>query len=136
MKRLLRVLAWLLGLAILAVLGVGLAAYITLRASLPQVEGRLALKGLSAPVEVGRDPGGVVRIRAQTLRDLLFAQGFVHAQERLWQMEFQRRVGQGRLSEVMGEATLAQDRFLRTFGFYRAAQGAYERLYPEEKEAV
>ncbi|WP_243090681.1 penicillin acylase family protein [Thermus neutrinimicus] len=136
MKRLLRVLAWLLGLAILAVLGVGLAAYITLRASLPQVEGRLALKGLSAPVEVGRDPGGVVRIRAQTLRDLLFAQGFVHAQERLWQMEFQRRVGQGRLSEVLGEATLAQDRFLRTFGFYRAAQGAYERLYPEEKEAV
>lgn len=136
MKRLLRVFAWLLGLAILAVLGVVLAAYVTLRASLPQVEGRVALKGLSAPVEVGRDGSGVVRIRAQTLKDLLFAQGFVHAQERLWQMEFQRRVGQGRLSEVLGEATRAQDRFLRTWGFYRAAKSAYERLYPEEKEAV
>lgn len=136
MKRLLRVFAWLLGLAILAVLGVVLAAYVTLRASLPQVEGRMALKGLSAPVEVGRDGSGVVRIRAQTLKDLLFAQGFVHAQERLWQMEFQRRVGQGRLSEVLGEATLAQDRFLRTWGFYQAAKSAYERLYPEEKEAV
>ncbi|RTH05886.1 ATP-dependent protease [Thermus scotoductus] len=136
MKRLLRVFAWLLGLAILAVLGVVLAAYVTLRASLPQEEGRMALKGLSAPVEVGRDGSGVVRIRAQTLKDLLFAQGFVHAQERLWQMEFQRRVGQGRLSEVLGEATLAQDRFLRTWGFYQAAKSAYERLYPEEKEAV
>ncbi|MFM9421025.1 penicillin acylase family protein [Thermus scotoductus] len=136
MKRLLRVFAWLLGLAILAVLGVVLAAYVTLRASLPQVEGRMVLKGLSAPVEVGRDARGVVRIRAQTLKDLLFAQGFVHAQERLWQMEFQRRVGQGRLSEVLGEATRAQDRFLRTWGFYQAAKSAYERLYPEEKEAV
>ncbi|GAA6750305.1 penicillin acylase family protein [Thermus antranikianii] len=136
MKRLLRVFAWLLGLAILAALGVVLAAYATLRASLPQVEGRMVLKGLSAPVEVGRDARGVVRIRAQTLKDLLFAQGFVHAQERLWQMEFQRRVGQGRLSEVLGEATRAQDRFLRTWGFYRAAKSAYERLYPEEKEAV
>ena len=136
MKRLLRVLAWLLGLAV-AVLGLlALGAYVTLRASLPQGEGRMALKGLDAPVEVGRDGRGVVRIRAQSLEDLFFAQGFVHAQERLWQMEFQRRVGQGRLSEVLGEATLAQDRFLRTWGFYRAAQEAYERLYPEEKVAV
>ncbi|WP_167481957.1 penicillin acylase family protein [Thermus caldilimi] len=136
MKRLLRVFAWLLGLAILAALGVVLAAYVTLRASLPQVEGRMVLKGLSAPVEVGRDAQGVVRIQAQTLKDLLFAQGFVHAQERLWQMEFQRRVGQGRLSEVLGEAALPQDRFLRTWGFYQAAKSAYARLYPEEKEAM
>lgn len=78
----------------------------------------------------------MVRIRAATLKDLFFAQGFVHAQERLWQMEFQRRVGQGRLSEILGEATLPQDRFLRTWGFYRAARAAYGRLYPEEKEAV
>ncbi|WP_167816970.1 penicillin acylase family protein [Thermus tengchongensis] len=136
MKRLLRVLAWLLGLATLAAFGVVLAAYLTLRASLPQVEGRIALKGLSAPVEVVRDRWGVVRVRAASLEDLFFAQGFVHAQERLWQMEFQRRVGQGRLAEVLGEAALPQDRFLRTWGFYRAAESAYERLYPEEKRAV
>jgi len=120
------------GLLVLA----GVAGFVYLRASLPQTEGRIALKGLTAPVEVVRDRHGVVRIRAGSLWDLLFAQGFVHAQERLWQMEFQRRVGQGRLSEVLGEATLAQDRFLRTWGFYQAAKSAYERLYPEEKEAV
>ncbi|APD09180.1 MULTISPECIES: penicillin acylase family protein [Thermus] len=136
MKRLLRLLALLLaGAAGLLVLA-GVAGFVYLRASLPQTEGRIALKGLTAPVEVVRDRHGVVRIRAGSLWDLLFAQGFVHAQERLWQMEFQRRVGQGRLSEVLGEATLAQDRFLRTWGFYQAAKSAYERLYPEEKEAV
>ncbi len=136
MKRFLRAMAWLLGLGLLLVLLLALSGYLYLRSFLPQEEGRIALKGLSAPVEVVRDGKGVVRIRAATLRDLFFAQGFVHAQERLWQMEFQRRVGQGRLSEVLGEATLPQDRFLRTWGFYRAARSAYERLYPEEKEAV
>ncbi|WP_234554473.1 penicillin acylase family protein [Thermus caliditerrae] len=136
MKRLLRLLAWLLGLVLGVVLLAALGVYLTLRASLPQVEGRIALKGLSTPVEVVRDRWGVVRVRAASLEDLFFAQGFVHAQERLWQMEFQRRVGQGRLAEVLGEAALPQDRFLRTWGFYRAAESAYERLYPEEKRVV
>lgn len=136
MKRLLRLLAWLLGLVLGVVLLAALGVYLTLRASLSQVEGRIALKGLSAPVEVVRDRWGVVRVRAASLEDLFFAQGFVHAQERLWQMEFQRRVGQGRLAEVLGEAALPQDRFLRTWGFYRAAESAYERLYPEEKRVV
>lgn len=136
MKRLLRALAWLLGLALLLGFLGGVGAYLTLRASLPQVEGRVVLEGLSAPVEVVRDKWGVVRLRAQSLEDLFFAQGFVHAQERLWQMEFQRRVGQGRLAEVLGEVALPQDRFLRTWGFYQAAKSAYQRLYPEEKRAV
>lgn len=136
MKRFLKALAWLVGIGAGLSLLAGLGLYFLLRASLPQGEGRLSLKGLSAPVEVVRDGRGVVRVRAATLEDLFFAQGFVHAQERLWQMEFQRRVGQGRLSEVLGEATLAQDRFLRTWGFYRAAQAAYARLYPEEKRVV
>ncbi|AAS82314.1 penicillin acylase family protein [Thermus thermophilus] len=136
MKRFLRGLVWLLGLFLFLALLLGFSGYLYLRASLPQGEGRIALEGLSAPVEVVRDGKGVVRIRAATLKDLFFAQGFVHAQERLWQMEFQRRVGQGRLSEILGEATLPQDRFLRTWGFYRAARAAYGKLYPEEKEAV
>ena len=136
MRRLLRGLGLaLLAAAVLLVL-LGLGGFVYLRASLPQVEGRVSLRGLSAPVEVVRDERGVVRVRAASLRDLFFAQGYVHAQERLWQMELQRRVGQGRLSEVLGEATLAQDRFLRTWGFYRAAEEAYKRLYPEEREAV
>ncbi len=136
MRRLLRGLGLALLAAAVLLLLLGLGGFVYLRASLPQLEGRVSLKGLSAPVEVVRDGRGVVRIRAASLRDLFFAQGYVHAEERLWQMEFQRRVGQGRLSEVLGEATLPQDRFLRTWGFYRAAEEAYKRLYPEEKEAV
>ncbi|WP_232822485.1 penicillin acylase family protein [Thermus sediminis] len=136
MKRLFRGLAWSLLAAgvLLALLLLG--GFVYLRSSLPQAQGRMSLRGLSAPVEVVRDGKGVVRVRAASLGDLFFAQGFVHGQERLWQMEFQRRVGQGRLSEVLGEATLPQDRFLRTWGFYRAAEEAYKRLYPEEREAV
>lgn len=109
MKRFLRGLARLLGLFLFLALLLGFSGYLYLRASLPQGEGRIALEGLSAPVEVVRDGKGVVRIRAATLKDLFFAQGFVHAQERLWQMEFQRRVGQGRLSEILG-----RPRFPRT----------------------
>ncbi|KGQ21060.1 penicillin acylase family protein [Thermus filiformis] len=136
MKKFIRVLTWLaLGVLVLAGLA-GLSAHLFLRSTWPQEAGRLALGGLTGPVVVERDGHGVVRVRAESLEDLLFAQGVVHAQERLWQMEFQRRVGQGRLSEVLGEATLPQDRFLRTWGFYRAAQAAYARLLPEEKRAV
>ncbi len=136
MKTLLRALKWLLlaFLVFLALLFLG--AWVYLGSLKPQRAGRLPLEGLSAPVEVERDAHGVVRIRAQSLEDLFFAQGVVHAQERLWQMEFQRRIGQGRLSEVLGAATLPQDRFLRTLGVYRAAEAAYERLLPEEKAAV
>ena len=136
MKIFLRVLAGLaLGLLVLSLL-LGLSGYLYLRSTWPQETGRLALKGLSAPVLVERDRHGVVRVKAESLEDLFFAQGVVHAQERLWQMEFQRRVGQGRLSEILGEATLAEDRFLRTWGFYEAAKSAYAHLYPEEKRAV
>ena len=60
--------------------------------------------------------------------DALFGLGYVHAQDRLWQMEFQRRIGHGRLSEIFGAATLPQDRFLRTVGFGRAARSAWEHL--------
>ena len=136
MKIFLRVLAGL-ALGLLVLIGLlGLFGYLYLRSTWPQETGRLALKGLSAPVLVERDRYGVVRVKAESLEDLFFAQGVVHAQERLWQMEFQRRVGQGRLSEVLGEATLEEDRFLRTWGFYEAAKSAYAHLYPEEKRAV
>jgi penicillin amidase len=99
-------------------------------------DGRLALKGLSAPVDLEREASGVLHIRAQTDADAFFALGVAHAQDRLWQMEFQRRVGAGRLSEVLGKATLEQDKFLRTWGFYRAARQAYGGLEPSTKAAV
>ncbi|MER3443718.1 MAG: penicillin acylase family protein, partial [Meiothermus sp.] len=137
MRRLLRFLGRLLLFAVVLVVLAGGVGWLWLRgATLPQHSGRLALKGLMAPVEVLREPGGVVHLKAQSEEDLFFALGVVHAQDRLWQMEFQRRVGAGRLSEVVGAATLSQDKFLRTWGFYRAAEQGYAGLSPEGKAIV
>ena len=88
----------------------------------PQTSGTITLDGLSAPVEIIRDKDGVPHIYAQNERDLFFAQGYVHAQDRLWQMEFNRRIGSGTLSAVVGEGTLETDRFLRTVGLRRNAE--------------
>ena len=68
------------------------------RRPLPQIRGSIAVNGLEAPVKIARDARGVPRIEAQTDADLCFAQGFVQGQDRLWQLEFYRRVGNGRVS--------------------------------------
>jgi penicillin G amidase len=93
------------------------------------------LEGLSGPVTVTRDQWGVPHIKASTDMDAFWAQGYVHAQDRLWQMELNRRTGAGRLSEILGDAALDQDKFLRTWGFYRAAQ-ASESALSEHTRAV
>ncbi len=111
---------------VLAVLGV--AAYLLARRSLPLVDGAITASGISAPVEIIRDADAIPHIFAATKRDAFYGLGYVHAQDRLWQMEFQRRIGHGRLSEIFGRATLPQDRFLRTVGFGRAARAAWETL--------
>jgi len=89
------------------------------RKRLPQIEGKINLPGLDSPVEVLRDRWGIPHIYAANLHDLYFAQGFVHAQDRLFQMELNRRVARGKLSELFGELSLDTDRTARTFGFYR-----------------
>ena len=73
-------------------------------------------------------------IYAQTSEDLFFAQGYVHAQDRFWQMEFWRRLGAGRLSELFGEDLLETDKFLRTMGFYEVAKEQYEKYGAETRE--
>jgi penicillin G amidase len=87
-----------------------------------RVQGTIAVPGLAAPVEVIRDEWGVPHLYAQNERDLFFAQGYVHAQDRLWQMEFNRRVADGTLSAAVGASTLQTDRFLRTLGLRRSAE--------------
>ena len=106
----------------------GLIAHRYASKSLPVVNGTIDVAGITAPVEIIRDAGAIPHIFGATRRDTLFGLGYVHAQDRLWQMEFQRRIGFGRLSEIFGAATVAQDRFLRTVGFGRAARAAWERL--------
>jgi penicillin amidase len=123
---------------ILLVLAVALAAVLWLRAtSSPRVSGVVTLPGLSGPVTVTRDEWGVPHIRAGASdEDAVYALGFVHAQDRAWQLDFQRRVTQGRLAEVLGKAALPQDRFLRTWGFYRAAQSALPALSERSRRMV
>ncbi|MEE8273717.1 MAG: penicillin acylase family protein, partial [Alphaproteobacteria bacterium] len=104
---------------VVVVLGGG---YLALRSSLPEIDGTAAVAGLGAEVAVLRDSNAVPHVFAASPEDAYFAVGFVHAQDRLWQMEARRRLGAGRLSEVLGPATLDVDRFYRTLGLYRAAE--------------
>ena len=98
-----------LGALILLAIFVLAAGYIWLRGSLPEIDGEVQLAGLKGPVEVIRDAHAVPHIYAESPEDAAFAMGFVHAQDRLWQMEFQRRVGAGRLSEIFGADSLAYE---------------------------
>jgi penicillin amidase len=118
----------LLPALVLIALAAALSGYAYVRRSLPLVDGRVSVSGLSAPVEIIRDRDAIPHIFAATTDAGLFGLGYVHAQDRLWQMEIQRRTGHGRLAEVFGRAALSQDRFLRTVGFGRAAQAAWDRL--------
>ena len=95
---------------------------------LPTISGTLKLPGLGAPVEVLRDRWGVPHIYAQSEPDAFMAQGYVHAQDRLWQMELNRRTANGRLSEVFGDLALDTDRAALTFGFRRLGEADWERL--------
>ena len=110
----LRKLALVLTVVVVLLLVVSSVAYLFVHRSFPQTDGNLLVAGLQDRVEIYRDTWGVPHIFARNEYDVFFAQGYVHAQDRLWQMEFSRRVGAGRLSEVLGEATLDSDRFLRT----------------------
>ena len=117
-------------IALLAAILTGLWLWFT-RQALPKVDGRIQVEGLAEAVDVVRDEYGVAHIYAQNTPDLFFAQGYVHAQERFWQMEFQRRTGAGRLSEIFGETTVSTDRYLRHFGFSALVEEIYQNLEPE-----
>jgi penicillin amidase len=101
------------------------------RRPLPQVEGTIQLPELEGKVRVRRDRWGVPHIEAELREDLYFAQGYCHAQDRLWQMDFYRRVVEGRVAEMAGEEGLAVDRLLRTLGIRRIAAREEAELDPE-----
>lgn len=107
---------------VVVVLVAGAFGVWTVRRSFPQVSGELRVPGLEAPVTVYRDDWGIPHFYATTTHDLFFAQGFVHAQERFWQMDFWRHIGAGRLSELFGESQVDTDVFLRSLGFTEIAR--------------
>ena len=126
---------WVVGglLAGLVIIVVG--GFLWLRGSLPGSGAVAGLDGLSGPAEVLRDEHGVPHIFAQSIDDALFATGYAHAQDRLWQMESMRRLGAGRLAEVIGSPGLRSDRFMRTLGVYRRAERQYASLPDDVRRA-
>lgn len=136
MKRFKRILLIVL-VALVVLLFVACAGgYWFITKSHPQVDGTLRVPGLQSRVEVVRDAMGVPHIYASNVDDLFFAQGYVQAQDRLWQMEYNRRVGHGTLSEMFGATTIRQDRFLRTMGLGRAARADAAALSAEDRRPL
>ena len=130
------VLRWIaagLALIILAIAAVAAYVYSIARHELPQVDGNIVLTGLSGPVTVIRDKLGVPHIRAASFDDLFYAQGFVTAQDRLWEMDATRRYAAGDLAEIFGPALLKHDRQQRYLQFREACQRAADTLDPQQR---
>lgn len=118
---------------VLALAGAAGWAYWIAHSALPQVDGTGVAPGLSSKVRVVRDEHGVPTIEAATLEDLFFAQGYVTAQDRLWQMDIMRRAAAGELSEIIGEDTLKMDREQRILGLRVVAEAAEKNISARDR---
>ncbi|HNA39403.1 MAG TPA: penicillin acylase family protein, partial [Chitinophagales bacterium] len=105
------------------------------RTRLPKIDGKLSISGLKEDVEIIRDELGIAHIYANNINDLMFAQGYVHAQDRLFQMELNRKVARGTLSEIIGIKALDSDRIARTMGYERVAKLDWE-LFDESEQQI
>ncbi len=132
MKRALRILVGFIALIAVATA----ALLLSFLGSRPKWTGEAKAPGLASRVEVTRDVDGVPHIFAATQQDALYGLGYVHAQDRLWQMEFQRRAVQGRLAEALGEPALELDRYVRTLGLHEHAKASYGALPAPTKALV
>lgn len=130
---------WVFGivgvLLILVVVG-GALGYAFLMRTLPEDNGSVRMAGLGDSVSVTRDNLGVPHIQGKTLFDVAAAQGYIHAQERLWQMETFRMAGQGRLSEMFGDKTVETDKFLRTLNLSGHSKASFEKLLPKTQKIL
>jgi penicillin amidase len=121
--------------AVLAILVFLTGAFFQVRGALPSYSGHIQAQGLRAQVEIVRDKNAVPHIIAGSIEDAAFGLGYVHAQDRFWQMELMRRLGQGRLSEIVpprlvGSALIDTDRTMRGLGIYRKASDSLNALSP------
>jgi penicillin amidase len=101
--------------------------------SFPKIDGEIQLDELDGPVNIYRDQMGIPHIYAATPHDLFFSQGYVHAQDRFWQMDFYRHVGEGRTAEMFGKSAVDTDKFLTTLGWRETTAKEYESFSPESK---
>ena len=130
----LRILLWLLAVVVLLLLIAGTGFYFMARSALPQLDGTIRVPGLSATVTITRDHHGIPTIDAANLDDLFFAQGYVTAQDRLWQMDGMRRFASGELAEILGPELVKNDKEQRILGLRQAAQKTFETFSPENKK--
>jgi penicillin amidase len=113
-----------------------LIAYVILQRTLPEYDGEYKVLGLKSEVTIYRDSFAVPIIIAKEREDAAFALGYLHAQERLFQMDVARRAGEGRLSEVFGEKTIPIDKMFRTIGIYKHVEQTYNQLNPLTKKIL
>jgi penicillin G amidase len=131
-----RISRWPIFTAVVLVLALGgltSVAIATVRKSFPEASGRLMVSGLNGPVEVLRDSYGVPHIYADNPEDLFAAQGYVHAQDRFFEMDFRRHLAAGRLSELFGSSQFETDAYIRTLGWRRVAQQELGLLAPSTR---
>ncbi len=131
-----RILWGLFALTVVAVLVGTVSLRYAVRRAYPETSGTITVEGLSGDVEVIRDAMGVPHIYADTLEDLFLAQGWVHAQDRFFQMDFWRHISSGRLSEMFGSGQVDTDAFLRTMGWSELAERQYAVETPEIQSAL
>ena len=129
----LRILYYAVCLLLVALIAAIWWLYWMARSPLPQLDGSITVPGISSKVRVVRDEQGVPTIEAATLEDLFFAQGYVTAQDRLWQMDIMRRAAAGELSEVIGEDTVKMDREQRILGLRPAAEAAEKNISARDR---
>ncbi|MFC6288177.1 penicillin acylase family protein [Nocardioides sp. GCM10027113] len=123
------------GLVLLLLLTL-LGGVVMLRRPLPETSGEVDVPGLSAPVQVVRDRHGIPQVYGETVDDLMLAQGYVHAQERFYEMDVRRHVTSGRLAELFGEPALETDKVIRTMGWRRVAERELAIVEPETRQAL
>ena len=111
-----------LACSLVVLVGVAVFSFVTVRRSFPDTTGTVHVSALKADVSVQRDGKGIPQIYADTPEDLFLAQGYVHAQDRFYEMDFRRHVTAGRLAELVGDAALDTDKFVRTLGWRRVAR--------------
>src|SRR5262249_46360393 len=116
--------------------GVAILFAALVQSTFPRKQGSRPVVGISGPVRIETDSRGIVTIRAGGPTDAFYGLGYAHARDRLWQMEFQRRIASGRLAEILGRRLVETDRFLRTIGFRRAASEALAPLPPAARETL
>jgi penicillin G amidase len=125
-----KILAWTTGVVVVLVIAGTATAYWTIRRSFPQTEGTIDVPGLGSAVTVVRDGSGIPQVYADSAADLFFAQGYVQAQDRFFEMDFRRHLAAGRLAEMFGRDALETDEVVRTMGWRRVAQAELPLLSP------